>query len=123
MEERRRDNRLVYNEIVSLRDYFEETLRQRDARLADYKAAIDRALQLFTSNLEIRLANLNELRGNVIVREEFMGEMKALRLEIRGLSDRMDRIDGWRNRIIGVQIALTLTSGALGAWLGHFLFK
>src|SRR5512147_2422048 len=76
--ERRSIESRMHREVAELRDYLTEVFRLRDRALDEYKIGMMRALELAQSNLEERLDKLNELRGNVITREEFSSEMKGI---------------------------------------------
>jgi hypothetical protein len=68
---------------VSLRDYF-DALRTADLRAND----------IATKALDRRLDLLNELRGNVLSRDEYLAKHEALEAEISALRDRVNRSEG-----------------------------
>jgi AAA+ ATPase superfamily predicted ATPase len=102
------NNNDLAREYVSLREYLERLMEEREKRLEEYKNFVDRALKIAVSNIETRLEKLNELRGNTVDRSEFMVEMKMI-------ETRLEAIERWQAKLIGVGIVLTLLAGGLGA--------
>jgi hypothetical protein len=137
--ERRSIESRMHREVAELRDYLTEVFRLRDRALDEYKIGMVRALELAQTNLEDRLDKLNELRGNVIVREEFMSELKNIHQRLvpiesfmaaaagwpREFDDRgrrLENLEAWRNKMFGIYLALMLVSGAIGAAIERVLF-
>jgi hypothetical protein len=93
---------------------------RRDLRAADLDSnnqrfkAVDRNTDLATADLKGRLDLLNELRGNVVSREEFHSEIKALETKIdlntdalnasRGGGRALDKAWGYLVGALGVVI-------------------
>lgn len=70
-----------HKEGVALKDYFDSKITDLETALRDKFETQDRALDLATTQLEKRLGLLNELRGNVLSKEEY--EAKHLLLETK----------------------------------------
>jgi hypothetical protein len=137
--ERRSIESRMHREVTELRDYLAEVFRLRDRALDEYKIGMMRAMELAQTNLEERLDKLNELRGNVITREEFISEMKGLSQRLapiegfmaiaagwpREFDDRgrrLEQLEAWRNKMFGIYLAIMLVAGAVGAAIERILF-
>ena len=89
---------------IRLREFIERILEERE-----------RILVLTAKNLEYRLDNLNQLRGEVLKdREQFM------RVDIydkmhTALMDRVWALEKAQSRMVGIGITLVVLAGILGA--------
>lgn len=137
--ERRSVESRMHREVAELRDHLTEVFRLRDRALDEYKLGMSKSMELAQTNLDERLEKLNELRGNVISREEFNSEMKnvAQRLapmegfialsagwprEFEDRGRRIENLEAWRNKMFGVYLAIMLVAGAIGAAIERVLF-
>jgi hypothetical protein len=96
---------------VSLRDYIERILdeKQKALELA-FKAQQD-ALALARHDLENRLETLNKLRQELVEdRTQFASSEKAESLELR-----IRTLESWRSSALGAGAVLGLLAGAIGA--------
>ena len=70
-------------------------LRQSDLRLTlEMFRGVRRDVKIARSSLEKRLDLLNELRGNVITREEYQAKHDAIEAEVQTLRDRINSSAG-----------------------------
>lgn len=106
---------------VTLREYVERIFAEQEKESAAAKDAADKALKLATNNLEARLANLNELRAQVVSdraeyvrRESFDSKVELLQEQLRNVEKRL----AW---IMGVGSLLVLLCGIGGTVLGWVL--
>jgi len=63
---------------VGLREYFDAVLEERQARLDERWVAQEQAIGKATSSLEARLELLNELRSDVLTRNEYDSKHELL---------------------------------------------
>ena len=100
---------------VTLREYIEAIMSERDRALTAAFTAQQSALNLATRNLELRLEKLNELRqevtqdrGNFLTRDRYESQHKAL-------EDKVAVLEGFRGRALGFGALLSLLSAVGGA--------
>jgi hypothetical protein len=79
---------------ITIREYFEAILAERDIRYGERFQAQERELITAKAELDARLGLLNELRGNVLTREEYNAKHETLVAELTVLRDRMNRSEG-----------------------------
>ena len=100
---------------VTLREYIEAIIGERDRALqAAFRAQQD-ALNLATRNLELRLEKLNELRnevtqdrGNFLTRDRYESQHQAL-------EDKVSSLEAFRGRALGFGALVSLLSAVGGA--------
>jgi hypothetical protein len=100
---------------VTLREYIEAIIGEKDRALsAAFKAQQD-ALNLATRNLELRLEKLNELRQEVT--QDRANYQTRDRAEADGdaMSRRLGDLESFRGKALGFGALLALISGAVGA--------
>lgn len=104
------------DEPVSLREYVDTNFTLRDRALKIQEEASKTALELATTQMEGRLEKLNELRGNTLAKSEFDGfEKETYR--------RIEALEKWQAKLIGIAIVLVLFSGFIGAALMRLFTK
>lgn len=81
-------------EWISLRDHFDSLWTEREKRLDERWRSQELALTKATNELEERLQLLNELRSNVLSREEYDGKHESLTAEIARNKSEMDALRG-----------------------------
>lgn len=119
------------DDSVDLRDYFEALWVERDRRLTERWTAQQEALTKATSQLEARLDLLNELRSNVLTRQEYDAKHDALLTEMsrirstvesvrsesmsheehRQFEERMRTLESWKANVMGRAVAIGLVGG------------
>jgi len=75
----------------------------------------EKALKLAVNGLETRLVLLNELRGDVLTKAEYIRAHDNVIF-------RLEKVEAMQGRFVGVSIALVAMAGAAGAVISH-LFK
>lgn len=116
---------------VGLREHFEALWLERDRRLTERWTAQEQALTKATDQLERRLDLLNELRGEVLTRQEYDAKHDALLTELarirsmvdavrsnsmsyedhRQYEDRMRALESWKANVMGRAVAIGLVGG------------
>ncbi len=91
---------------ISLRDYFDAILKERQERLDERFVAQEQAINKATSSLETRLILLNELRAGVLTRAEYDSKHELLNHQIADL-------EKWRANIMGRAVAIALIGAVL----------
>lgn len=106
-----------HGNTVTLREYIEAIMTERDRALTAAFQAQQSALNLATRNLELRLEKLNELRqevtqdrANYITRDKSEAEAQATDV-------RLSALENWRSRATGAAVILGLFAGVIGAAL------
>ena len=79
---------------VPLRQYIEAILREHEKRYDERMNAAKEAVELATTQLEARLDLLNELRSDVLTREEYDGKHQTLTNEIARNREGLERLRG-----------------------------
>lgn len=74
----------------------------------------EKMVRLTAESLEMRLAHLNELRGDVMTKTEYARAHESFCL-------RLERLEQMQSRFIGVAIALVAMGGAAGAMISKFI--
>jgi len=99
------------DEPVSLRQYIDTNFELRDRARRDELTSEREARELATRILEGRLDKLNELRAEVISdRGNFI-----TRIEFEVESKRIDMLEKWQAKLLGIGIVLALISALIGA--------
>jgi hypothetical protein len=100
---------------VTLREYIEAIMAERDKALTAAFRSQQAALELATRNLELRLEKLNELRnevtqdrGNFLTRDRYDTQHKAL-------EDKVSSLESFRGRALGFGALVSLLSAVGGA--------
>lgn len=93
---------------VELREYIERILDERE-----------KALVLTAQSLDKRLDHLNALREDV-VRDR---NTYATREVFSSLEDRVEKLERWQSRVVGIVAVLIVCSGAVGGIISHLLTK
>jgi hypothetical protein len=100
---------------VTLREYIEAIMSERDRALTAAFTAQQAALNLATKNLELRLEKLNELRDEVTQdRQNYQTRDKAETVE-DGLNLRLTSLEGFRGKALGFGALVSLLSAVGGA--------
>ena len=100
---------------VTLREYIEAIMSERDRALTAAFTAQQAALNLATKNLELRLEKLNELRQEVTQdRANYQTRDKAEVTE-EALGARLSSLEAFRGKALGFGALVALISGAIGA--------
>jgi hypothetical protein len=100
---------------VTLREYIEAIMSERDRALTAAFNSQQAALNLATRNLELRLEKLNELRAevtqdrsNFLTRDRYESQHQAL-------EDKVALLEGFRGRALGFGALVSLLSAVGGA--------
>jgi len=97
---------------ISDREFLERIIAERE-----------KALQTVAGNLEQRLNHLNALREDVI-RDRQLFMTKAVYDQMHGdLARRVEIIERFQSRMVGIGIMVVLLSGFIGAVLSHMMVK
>lgn len=100
---------------VTLREYIEAIMSERDRALTAAFTAQQAALNLATKNLELRLEKLNELRDEVTQdRQNYQTRDKAESVE-SSLDSRLTALEGFRGKALGFGALVSLLSAIGGA--------
>jgi len=100
---------------VTLREYIEAIMSERDRALTAAFTAQQAALNLATKNLELRLEKLNELRQEVTQdRANYQTRDKAEVTE-ESLSVRISNLENFRGKALGFGALVSLLSAVGGA--------
>ena len=100
---------------VTLREYIEAIMSERDRALTAAFNSQQAALQLATKNLELRLEKLNELRQEVTQdRSSYQTRDKAETIE-NALADRIASLESFRGKALGFGALVSLLSAVGGA--------
>lgn len=100
---------------VTLREYIEAIMSERDRALTAAFTAQQAALNLATKNLELRLEKLNELRQEVTQdRASYQTRDKA-EAEADAMGARLTSLESFRGKALGFGALLAVISGAVGA--------
>jgi hypothetical protein len=100
---------------VTLREYIEAIMSERDRALTAAFTAQQAALNLATKNLELRLEKLNELRDEVTQdRQNYQTRDKAETVE-DGLNNRLSSLESFRGKALGFGALVSLLSAVGGA--------
>ena len=98
-------------ELADLKAWVNVNFELRDRALKIQHDASEQALQLATRTLEVRLDKLNELRAEVTSdRSNFI-----TRIEFDSESKRIDTLEKWQAKLLGIGIVLALISAIIGA--------
>ena len=128
-------------EAVTLREYIEAILREHEKRYDERMGAAKEAVELATTQLEARLDLLNELRSDVLTREEYDGKHQTLLNEIMRNREAFDRmrgevmtraeheqyearlgaIENWRSNVTGRAMAVALVGTIFVATVVAFI--
>ena len=98
------------------REYVDVRFKLQNRALKTRLKADHRALVLAQTTLERRLEGLNELRGNVITKEEF-------NIRFDTAVDRINRLENFQARLIGIGLVLVIVSGLIGAGIMRLLAR
>jgi hypothetical protein len=89
------------SEEISLRDYFERVLEEREKRTAVLVSSYEDALTLAARSMEQRLDKLNELRqevitdrGNYVSRDKYSADIGLINERVATLTSKLDRAEG-----------------------------
>ena len=100
---------------VSLREYIEAIISEKDRALQAAFLAQQNALNLATKNLELRLEKLNDLRqevtrdrANYLTRDKAESDSDAINVRISSL-------ESFRGKALGFGALVAILSGAVGA--------
>jgi len=121
-------------ETVTLREYIDAILAEREKALGIAFAAQKEALEIASHTLELRLEKLNELRqevtsdrGNFITREKYESDVHTKQLEKLALIEKhnaaLEVIQKWQNQMEGTLIFLRWVSGSGVIALGLTLLR
>jgi len=100
---------------VTLREYIEAIMSERDRALTAAFTAQQAALNLATKNLELRLEKLNELRQEVTQdRANYQTRDKAETTE-DALGQRLTNLESFRGKALGFGALVSLLSAIGGA--------
>ena len=100
---------------VTLREYIEAIMSERDRALTAAFTAQQAALNLATKNLELRLEKLNELRQEVTQdRANYQTRDKA-EIESDGMNQRLSALESFRGKALGFGALVSLLSAIGGA--------
>jgi hypothetical protein len=100
---------------VTLREYIEAIMSERDRALTAAFTAQQAALNLATKNLELRLEKLNELRQEVTQdRANYQTRDKA-ELESDTVGQRISALESFRGKALGFGALVSLLSAIGGA--------
>jgi len=100
---------------VTLREYIEAIMSERDRALTAAFTAQQAALNLATKNLELRLEKLNELRQEVTQdRANYQTRDKAEVTE-EALNSRLSSLESFRGKALGFGALVSLLSAVGGA--------
>ena len=100
---------------VTLREYIEAIMSERDRALTAAFTAQQAALNLATKNLELRLEKLNELRNEVTQdRQNYQTRDKAETVE-DSLNSRLSSLESFRGKALGFGALVSLLSAVGGA--------
>ena len=106
---------------VSLREYIEAIMAERDKALRAAFLAQQEALNLATRNLELRLEKLNELREEVTKdRSAFMSRERYEDAH-DVLENRVSSLEGFRGKALGFGALVSLISAVIGAIIVKFI--
>ena len=97
-----------------------------EARVAVLESVLDereKALHLLERNIDARLHLLNELRGDVMTRGEFIKSHESISSHVdsveKAMSTRIDSVEKAQARLIGAAITLSAIGGFIGWVIGH----
>ena len=100
---------------VTLREYIEAIMAERDKALTAAFRSQQAALELATRNLELRLEKLNELRAevtqdrsNFLTRDRYDSQHSAL-------EDKVAQLENFRGKALGFGALVSLLSAVGGA--------
>ena len=100
---------------VTLREYIEAIMSERDRALTAAFTAQQSALSLATRNLELRLEKLNELRQEVTQdRSSYMTRDRA-EAEADAINTRVAALESFRGKALGFGALVSLLSAVGGA--------
>jgi len=100
---------------VTLREYIEAIMSERDRALTAAFNSQQAALNLATKNLELRLEKLNELRQEVTQdRASYMTRDRAEATE-DATNQRISALEGFRGKALGFGALVSLLSAVGGA--------
>ena len=100
---------------VTLREYIEAIMSERDRALTAAFTAQQAALNLATKNLELRLEKLNELRQEVTQdRANYVTRDKS-EIQEEALSTRLMSLENFRGKALGFGALVSLLSAVGGA--------
>ena len=102
---------------VELRDYIERILDEREKAQAATFAAAMREADANSREMERRLDGLNELRSEVTRDRARFLERKECELKQGGLCVRVENIERWNSKLIGVGLVLAVLAGVFSAAL------
>ena len=100
---------------VTLREYIEAIMSERDRALTAAFNSQQAALQLATKNLELRLEKLNELRQEVTQDRSSYQTRDRAEADGDAMSRRLGDLESFRGKALGFGALLALISGAVGA--------
>ncbi len=70
-------------------------------------------LKMTADSLEKRLVMLNELRGDVLTRSEYLPAHKSL-------VERIERLENFVSKLVGIGVTLIAVTGVVGIIVGHY---
>lgn len=105
------------NEHVHLRDYIEKILDEREKLHKSEKTALEQRLTEARLALEQRLAHLNEWKEATLKeRRDFVTKDSH-----QTILERIEKMEQFQARMIGLGIAIAICSGVFGAIVAHLI--
>lgn len=95
---------------VPLKEYFERVLQEHEKQLATA-----------SSEMERRLAGLNELRADVVKDRQLLMEKSVYEQMHNALTDRVYKLETFQSRLLGFGSAIVVIATIVGAMLGFFI--
>jgi hypothetical protein len=108
---------------VSLREFIEAILAEREKALQAAFAAQQIALSRASQNIELRLDKLNELRQEVIEDRGTYLTREKYETEHGVLENKIGALEAWRGKALGFGALLALVSAAMGALIQGVVSK
>jgi len=105
------------SENIDTLDHIKEILHEREKALKDLLCEREKSLDLTAKNLEVRLAHLNALRDQVLEDRVNFVNRDVFNEAVR----RIDTLEKWQAKVVGVAAVLVLMSGMLGAVIANLL--
>jgi len=106
---------------VTLREYIEAIIGEKDRALQAAFTAQQNALNLATKNLELHLEKLNELRQEVTQdRASYMTRDRA-EAQDDAIDARLTALEAFRGKALGFGALVALLSGAVGAVIARLV--
>lgn len=106
---------------VTLREYIEAIMSERDRALTAAFTAQQAALNLATRNLELRLEKLNELRQEVTQDRANYQTRDRAEADADAMQRRISELENFRGKALGFGALVALMAGAVGAVLQRLI--